>query len=399
MRTALVVGGGVAGPAVALFLRRAGWDVAMVEAQPAPDPIAGSFLNLATNGLAVLDTLGLRDALLADAHPARDMVMWSGRGRRLGTVPNGPAREPHRASVIVRRGWLHEVLRTAAAAEGIPVRYGARLVEIEESSSGVTATFADGTTAGGDVLVGCDGIGSVTRTWIDPAAPAPRYTGLVGLGGYARVPGLEPTPDAQHFVFGARGFFGYLVRVDGTVYWFANVTQELAASAELDAIPTAAWVDRLRAIHADDAFPVPQILDHVVGDVRGYAIHDLSGVRRWSRGRVVAAGDAVHATSPSTGQGASLALEDAITLVSRLRGDADHEQAFADYQRVRRPRVERVVRYGRAVDSRKRVPNGRLGAAVRDAMMPMFLRHAAADTRNAWLYDHAAAWDEEATSR
>ena len=116
----------------------------------------------------------------------------------------------------------------------------------------------------------------------------------------------------------------------------------------------------------------------------------------WSRGRVVAVGDAVHATSPSAGQGASLALEDAVTLAACLRTAPDHATAFAEYQRVRQPRAEAVVGYARAINRQKRVTKTRLGIAIRDAMLPSFLRKAADDTRNDWLYNHEIAWDAAA---
>src|SRR5918994_1536968 len=98
MPRALIIGSGVAGPAVALFL------------------------NVATNGLAVLDELGLCERLVAEAHRAPNMVMWSSTGRELGIVPNGPAGQPARGSVVVRRGILHRVLREAAQGAGIPIR-------------------------------------------------------------------------------------------------------------------------------------------------------------------------------------------------------------------------------------------------------------------------------------
>ena len=393
MARALIIGAGVAGPASAVFLRRAGWDVEVFEAESAPDPFEGLFLNVATNGLAVLAQLGLRDRLVADGHRAPRMVMHSGTGRVLGTVPNGPAGDLERGSVIVRRGWLHRVVREGAVAAGVPITFGARLVSIEEEPSLVRATFADGRVAEGDIVIGADGIGSLTRAWIDPAAPQPRYSGLVGTGGFARVPGLEATPDTQHFVFGARSFFGYLVRQDGTVYWFANMTAPLPERGSLRKISSAEWLARLRDLHSDDPFPVPQILENVSGQIGAYPIFDLVGVEKWSRGRVVALGDAVHATSPSAGQGASLALEDAITLAKCLRDLPDRAEAFAAYQRERQPRAEAVVRYARVIDSQKRVTKSRLGIAIRDWMMPKFLKNAAEDTRNDWLYNHTISWD------
>jgi 2-polyprenyl-6-methoxyphenol hydroxylase-like FAD-dependent oxidoreductase len=394
MPRALVIGGGVAGPAAAMFLAADGWEVEIFEAAAKPGDYAGSFLNVATNGLTVLEALGLREHLLSDAHPAPHMIMWSGTGKRLGSVPNGPAGDPARGSAVVRRGWLHQVLREGAENRGIPIRFGARLTGITADPAAVQAKFADGREASADILIGCDGIGSPTRTHIDAHTPNPRYSGLVGLGGFAQVIGLPPTPATQHFVFGRRSFFGYLVRTaastsgDGTVYWFANITAPEPSRGSLRDVSAAEWLDRLRGLHTDDPYPVPQIIDGHYGDLGAYPIYDLSGVPRWSRGPVVAVGDAVHATSPSAGQGASLALEDAQALAMCLRAEADHEAAFARYQAMRQPRADKVVDYARKINSQKRVSKSRAAVAIRDAMLPLFLKRAANDRSNDWLYNY-----------
>jgi 2-polyprenyl-6-methoxyphenol hydroxylase-like FAD-dependent oxidoreductase len=396
MSRALIIGSGVAGPAVALFLHHAGWQVEIFEAAEQPDEYAGLFLNVASNGLAVLEHLGLRERLVSGGHRSPHMAMWSSTGKQLGTVPNGPARDPERGGVVVRRGILHRVLREAVQEAGIPITFGARLESIQETDAAVHAMFADGRTATGDLLIGADGVGSPTRRHIDPAAPAPEYSGLVGLGGFAHVPGLAPTPETQHMVFGRRSFFGYLVRDGGEVYWFANITHLATDRAALRTVTVGEWLAELRELHADDPYPVPQILEHASGEVGGYPIDDLAQVPHWSRGRVVAVGDAVHAISPSAGQGASLALEDAVTLARCLRDEPDHIGAFAEYQRVRQPRAEAVVGYARAINKQKRVTTSRLGIAIRDAMLPMFLKKARDDTRNDWLYNHEITWSEPA---
>lgn len=304
--------------------------------------------------------------------------------------------DPQRGSVVVRREWLNTVLREATETAGIPLTWGARLEGIEETATGVTARFADGTTATGDILVGCDGVGSPTRRWIDPSAPDPVYSGLLSIGGFARVEGLTPTPLTQHMVFGARGFFGYLVREDGTVYWFANPTRAEMDRDELRAVPSTTWIDELRALHSDDPYPVPQILDNTTGPVGAYGISELPHVPHWHRGRVVAVGDAVHATSPSAGQGASLALEDAATLALCLRDQPDIERAFARYQERRQPRAEEVVAYSRAISRQKTVSSSKLAIMIRDALLPLFLRGATKDTRNNHLYNHTIPWERPA---
>jgi len=243
-------------------------------------------------------------------------------------------------------------------------------------------------------MIGCDGIGSPTRRFIDPAAPAPTYTGLVGLGGFSRVDGLAATPDTQHFVFGSRSFFGYLVRCDGTVYWFANVTEPNAPAGSTSPAKQRDWLALLSDLHSADPYPVPQILAANEYPLQGYPSYALPHVPQWSRGRVVAVGDAVHAVSPSAGQGAALALEDAAVLARSLRDEPDYSAAFVAYQHERQPRAEKIVKYARMIDSQKRVTKSRIGVAIRDAMMPMFLRHAANSSRNDWLYNYRTGWQE-----
>ena len=385
MPKALVVGGGVAGPATAALLTARGWEAPVLEARPTPLAYEGLFLNVAINGRRVLRALGLEDRLLSAAHPAPEMVMWGHGGRRLGTVPNGPAGRPTDGGVIVRRGWLNQVLSEGAIGAGVDVRYGWELTSIDERADGVTAHFADGRTEDADIVIGADGLGSRVRAAIAPDV-RPEFTGLLGTGGYARVPGLVPTPGVQHFVFGARSFFGYFTSDDGETYWFANLTATTPGERSVDGTEV---LSRLRALHADDPSPVPQILEQVTGAVGTYPIFRLPPVPSWSLGRAVLVGDAVHATSPSAGQGASLALEDAAVLADCL---AAHEgrpgDAFAAYASERRARVERVVAYAAAIDKQKRVTRSRLGIAIRDAVLPHFLRRMAADTRQDWVFDY-----------
>lgn len=396
---ALIVGSGVAGPATALFLQRIGWDTEIVEAtheaKGEAETEAGAFLNVASNGQDVLAELGLQTRLLTDAHPSPRMVMWSGLGKRLGEVPNGPAGDPARGSAVVRRGWLHQVLRDAVRDTGIPVAAGTRVAAVTERDGRMVAVSTDGREFGGDIVIGADGVGSAVRRFVDPAAPKPSYSGLVGLGGYARDTGLAPTPGTQHFVFGRRSFFGYLVRDDGTVFWFGNLTHAEVDREQLRAVPAEQWLARLRDLHRDDLEPVPTILAAADDSVGAYPIYDLPFVPRWHRGRAVCIGDAVHATSPSAGQGASLALEDAQLLAQTLRDSPDPAAAFTLFHRLRHDRAEAVVAYARKISDQKKTSSSRLAMGLRDLMLPIFLRKAASDTTQNWLYDYQVDWNSD----
>lgn len=394
MPKALIIGGGIAGHASALFLRTLGWSVVVAEATARPQPYEGLFLNVATNGLAVLDLLGLKDEVLANAHAAPLMVMKSSTGSELGSVPNGPALDPDRGGAIIRRGTLQQILNSASVEAGVCLGYGKRLNSYTERASDIVAHFEDGTSMSADLLIGSDGIGSSVRAQIDPKAPQPEFTGLVGLGGYAAVPDVEPTTGAQYMVFGAKAFFGYLVREGHTAYWFANLTSNEPDREALALVESGTWIDRLAVLHEGDPEPVGTIIKNTTGKVGAYPIYQLNGVQRWSRGRAVLVGDAAHATSPSAGQGASLALEDAATLARCLDACTDFNQAFSAYQRERQPRAELVAKYARAVDKQKRVTKSRFGIAMRDAMMPFFLRRVSKSTRNDYLYNYDVGWDQ-----
>lgn len=208
----------------------------------------------------------------------------------------------------------------------------------------MTATFADGSTASADILIGADGIRSTVRTLLDPDAPGPRYVGLLGLGAWVPGEGLPPTNGAMHFAFGRRAFFGYSIDA-GHAGWFANLpSAEPLTAAEARRIPDEEWLRRLKVLYADDTLPALQMLDRVrPGElVNVGAMHDMPPVPVWHRGRAVLVGDAAHATSPSSGQGASLAIESAIELARCLR-DQPVGAAFDAYERSRRPRVEKVI--------------------------------------------------------
>jgi FAD-dependent urate hydroxylase len=103
-------------------------------------------------------------------------------------------------------------------------------------------------------------------------------------------------------------------------------------------------------------------------------------------------GDAVHATSPSSGQGASLALEDAVVLAKCLRDVRDPAVAFATFARLRRERVERIVAHGKRSGDGK--AQGRVGAAIRDLVLPMVMRR----MDLSWMYDYRIDWAAPVTA-
>ena len=398
-RKALIIGCGVAGPVVALFLQRAGIEAEIYEARTESTDYGGSFLNMACNGLGVLKTLGLDDQVSSQGSPIPRMIIWSGKGKRLGEVRNGARAEVGAPSINIMRSSLHQVLQEEAERHGIKIAFGKKLQDLSTSEQGVIATFADGTTAEGSFLVGCDGVRSRTLQLINPNAPTPQYTGLISTGGFAPHSSFPPTPDTMHFVFGKRAFFGYNISSSGELYWFVNFPQKAApAKGDLDMIESEEWQERMLDLFREDLPLISEMIRATQSTIIGYPIYDISTQPIWHHGSVVLVGDAIHAVSPNAGQGASLAVEDAIVLAKCLRDISNLEQAFATYERLRRARVERMVQHGRGAGQGKVMTNP-IQVWFRDRLAPLFLKLFANPAALDWVYSYKVNWDEPVDAR
>ena len=394
-RKALIIGCGIAGPVVALFLQRAGIEAEIYEARDESTDYGGSFLNMASNGLGVLKTLGLEDQVSSQGSPIPRMVIWSGKGKRLGEVRNGAREEVGIPSINILRSRLHQVLREEAGRRGIKIAFGKKLQGLSTSDQGVVATFADGKTAEGSFLVGCDGMYSRTRSLINPEAPTPQYTGLISTGGFAQHSSFAPTPDTMHFVFGRRAFFGYHVSSSGELYWFVNFPQKAApARGDLDMIVSEEWQERMLDLFREDLPLISEMIRATESTIIAYPIYDIATQPTWHRGSVVLVGDAIHAVSPNAGQGASLAMEDAIVLAKCLQDIPDLSPAFETYERLRRARVERMVRHGRNAGQGKVITNP-IGVGFRDLLTPFFLKLFANPAALDWVYSYTVDWEEK----
>ena len=375
--SALVVGGGIAGPATALALRQAGIEPVVCEARGAPAD-EGAMLTVATNGLAALRALGAEERVRAASFATPAITLRNADGRRLGETRTGT--EP--AARTMQRAALAGALRDEALDRGLELEDGRRLVALEPAGDGVRATFADGSERTADVVIGCDGIGSTVRAIVDPAAPEPGRARLLNAWGIARGVATGVPSGGYDMTFGGAPSSASCRR---------RATRSGGSPTCRRARPRAGttrgprcWpssrrtrAQRRHSIAASQAIggPLP--------------IRTLPPLPRWHAGRIVLAGDAAHAVSPSSGQGASLALEDAVVLARCLQEAEEPRAAFARYEAERRPRVERIARWAERIGSAK--TPGPAGARVRDAVMPLVLRLTAGGKAQREMYDHVVA--------
>jgi FAD-dependent urate hydroxylase len=391
-RTALVIGGGIAGPIAAMALRQAGIEATVYEARRGPADGIGGGLSIAPNGLNALDVIGAGDVVRSIGTPMTGIVMRSWTGKVLGELDGPPGLAPRQ---FVWRTDLCRALRAAAAGRGIRTVHGKRLTGARDTGDGVTARFADGTQAGADILVGADGIHSTVRTLIDPAAPRPRYAGLLGFSAPMIDTGLPSTRGAMHICYGKRASFGYQVNDDSSGGWFVNLPRrDPMTTAQAREVGAAEWLRVLGETFAADRTPAPAMLRRTAPAdllITG-PLETMPVVPAWSRGRMVLIGDAVHAASPSSGQGASIAIESAVQLARCLRDLAPGE-AFAAYERLRRARVERIIAAAARTNGNKASPVARV---LRDLLMPVAMRVAVKMVRPekmAWQFDYRIDWN------
>ncbi|MGW0064353.1 FAD-dependent oxidoreductase [Streptosporangium sandarakinum] len=388
-KKALIIGGGIAGPVTAMALRRAGIDGEVFEAYDRGSEGVGAFLTLATNGMEALRLLDLYDIVRDLGVDSPRMEILNRRGRRLA-VQRRPSR-------TIRRADLYRALRDEAVRRGVPIHYGRRLTDASATPDGVRAVFADGSTAEGDLLIGADGLRSRTRTIIDHGAPRARHVGLLNAGGFARGVTVPGVPGTSYFIFGRRCFFGYVIHPDGEVWWFANpASPEEPTQEELAAIGPERWRARLLELFEGDTGPMADVIGATRDILGPWNTYDFPTVPTWFNDRMVLLGDAAHATSPSSGQGASMAIEDAVVLARCLRDVPGTREAFAAFERLRRERVEKVVAQGRRNGSGK--APGPVGAFLRDLVLPTIMRQVEKKDMLAWMYDYRLSWDDPVTA-
>ncbi|MEV8315307.1 NAD(P)/FAD-dependent oxidoreductase [Streptomyces sp. NPDC059900] len=411
-RTALVIGGGIAGPVAAMALHKAGIEATVYEAYDATGNPAGTStaksapgggMTIAPNGQQALETIDAAETVRAIGTPVTALGLRSWTGRHLAQLAP-PEHLP--ATRFVWRTELHEALAAEAARRGIPLQRGKRLLDATDTGTGVTARFSDGSLAKADVLIGADGLRSTVRTLIDPSTPKPHYAGMLTFT--ARVPKTElpSTEGVLYMCYGKRAYFAYRILDDASAVWSVNLPhREPMTSAEAQAVGAGEWLKRLREAFTDDRTPAPDLVAATAPEdllITG-PTETMLPLTTWSRGRMTLIGDAAHATPPTSGQGASLASESAVQLARCLR-DLPPGRAFKAYESLRRPRVDRILKHTTATATATSAaartatpkPAGPFSRALRDALLPVATRVGGTGGAvwGTWQFDHRIDWDE-----
>ena len=314
---AIIIGGGIGGMALAVALEQAGVACEVYEQADALREV-GAGLVLWPNAIKALDALGLVEAVRAASVPFGDSEIRTWRGDLLTRLALPRSGEPMGA--LIYRTQLLALLCAAYTAG--TVQLGAHCQTVTQDADGVTAHFADGRTARGDVLIGCDGIHSTVRAQVFGDTPA-RYAGYAVWRGTSKVEtdphtntallNNDPPPGVEMWGRGLR--FGYRATTPGSVYWYATANRPEHAG---DDDPNGRQKYLLDRFH-DWYSPVLSILR---GSDDAHILHsniyNVTPLPHWSKGRVTLLGDAAQALTPNLGQGACQAIEDAVILAHLL---------------------------------------------------------------------------------
>ncbi|WEV29369.1 FAD-dependent oxidoreductase [Streptomyces sp. 71268] len=311
VRTALIVGAGVAGLAAATALARAGWRVEVVEANPARET-SGWGLSLTGPALRALAELELADACLAEGHGMSVITHVNVRGEptdRIELPRLLGARRP--AMVGIARPALHRVLYAAAERSGALVRHGRTVVSLEQRAAAVRVRLSDATEREATLVVGADGLRSSVRALLG-LRPKPGYhgqmvwralvprpswaTGIHQFAGKVHTAGLVPLSASRAYVFLTEN----------------GVAHHVLPEAEL--VPRLA--ELLEPFPGRVAELVPLVAECRAVVRRPVRTHVLRGP--WSHGSGVVIGDAAHAPAPQMASGAALAMEDGLVLAQEL---------------------------------------------------------------------------------
>ncbi|MER7718546.1 FAD-dependent oxidoreductase [Streptomyces flaveolus] len=338
-RRVLVIGGGAAGNAVTILLRRAGYAVDLIEAKDDWNATAGSGITLQGNALRVLRELGVWQQVEASGYGFGSVGITAPDGTVLHAqddLRTGGDDLP--ATVGMQRPRLQQILIDAVRSSGATVCLGTTAEILDQDADGVAVRLSDGTEHRYDLVVAADGLGSATRAAIgitDKPEPtgmaiwriaAPRPAGVVrtdlAYGGPAYIAGYCPTSETT--------LYAYVVE----------------ANRDRASIPPESYADEMRRLTSSYGGHWPEITEHITDPAKvNYTWFDRLLVEgSWHRGRVVLVGDAAHCCPPTLAQGAALSLEDAWVLAQMLAGTDDWDDAlFQAYYERRITRVRPVV--------------------------------------------------------
>ncbi|MFC9555966.1 FAD-dependent oxidoreductase [Rhodococcus sp. NPDC056960] len=316
MSEVTIVGAGICGLTLAIAVTAHGHDATVYERRDRRSGAEdGAYLTVSGRALADLEKLGIGPRLRSTGIPVHAIAMTADGHTRRGTLPPTEGIGHHH---VWRRDLL-TALQERCREVGVSIVHDAHATAVQTLPSTVRLHLGDGRVVDSDVLVGCDGLSSAVRRDIVTGPTAPVYEGQVVLYGHHRGPS-----DRQELEPGVLSFFRHEAHTVGVlngggegIFWFARLTRPALRPADVGLHSSRDWKDELTA-----AFPATIIdVRALVEDTPmlfGCNAERVPELPHWGGRRAMILGDAAHGMSPAAGQGATLAIADALTAAPLL---------------------------------------------------------------------------------
>lgn len=336
----LIIGAGVAGPAAAVFLKRQGHDVTLIERAPEFKTI-GFAVTIWPNGHRMLAELGLDKELEAVGVTIPWIEIADAAGKVLKQISMDDVARFGEPMQVIERSALHTALIRKVQEVGIAPRLGTTVTNLIDDGSEVHASFLDGTDDSFDVVLAADGIHSDIREqlfgknrfryygwsvrvfWIPPGVPMPK--GIMVLSRERQALGIFPGKER-----------GFVLLYEYNPKREAGPDRVFSLQDFLPYLRRHGWTnEHLRSLE-EEGLQNHQFYDHLRYVLMG----------PWSKGRVVLMGDARHGFSPIIGMGSGMALEDAYVFADEFGKNDDLAAALRAYGKRRTERVNYVRNVG-----------------------------------------------------
>ena len=337
-----IVGAGMGGLAAAATLRQVGIEVTVYE-QARQFARIGAGIQMLPNSSRVLRGIGVEDRLRKVAfepYSHLNRVWDTGEIKRELPMPESLFGAPF---LCMHRADLHDALLSVLPHEIIHL--DKRLVGLDQAAGGVTLSFADGTTARADAVIGADGVHSLVRDLI-VGPDAPLHKGRIAYRAVfdaSLMNGGEIRPSRTKWWGPDRHIVIYYTAQDRSQLYFVTSVPEPADWVTRESWSAKGDVGELRAAY-EGFHPEVRMVLEACPDCHKWAILEREPLPHWSDGRVVLLGDACHPMTPYMAQGAATSIEDAAVLARCLAAveTDDIEGAFRRYEASRKPRTSRI---------------------------------------------------------
>jgi 2-polyprenyl-6-methoxyphenol hydroxylase-like FAD-dependent oxidoreductase len=341
----LISGGGIAGTALAFWLRRHGARPTVVERADALRT-GGYKVDIRGAALTVVERMGLLAEIRRLRTDVRGGSVVDASGRRVASMDGDTFGGRVHGDAELLRGDLNRLLFDTSVTAGVEYRFDDSVTALRQTGDGVDVAFARGDTRTFDLVIGADGVRSRVRELAFPADPDP----LRELGYHVAVYSAPNHLDLDRWEL-------TYVSPGRTALIYSTARQTDARAMFLFAAPAPAEVPRGRAAqqrlladaYAGEPWEVPRLLD-AMATAPDFYFDSLTQVHldRWSTGRVGLVGDAAYCASTASGQGTSLALVGAYVLAGELASSGSPGAGFAAYEQRMRPFVAANQKLGPA---------------------------------------------------